>query len=106
MLKSAGGLNTLMGKGKKPFTFLAPTNNALAKLGPGTLEKLLQPGNIEMLKSLLANHVLPGKFTQDQITAGGLKDINGKEINLSNTRITETIQTKAGLIQVIDKVLD
>jgi uncharacterized surface protein with fasciclin (FAS1) repeats len=105
LLKSAGGLNTLMGKGKKPFTFLAPTNNALAKLGPGTVENLLKPGNKEELISLLKKHVLAGKFKQDQIKAGGLKDINGNELNLSNTRITETIQTKGGLIQVIDQVL-
>ncbi len=106
LLKSAGGLNTLMGKGKKPFTFLAPTNNALAKLGPGTVENLLKPGNKELLIDLLEKHLLPGKFKQDQIKAGGLKDIKGNELNLGNTRITETIQTKGGLIQVIDHVLN
>lgn len=106
LLKSAGGLNTLMGKEKKYFTFLAPTNNALAKLGPGTVENLLKPGNKEELISLLKKHVLPGKFKQDQIKAGGLKDINGNELTLGNTRITETIQTKGGIIQVIDNVLN
>lgn len=106
LLKSAGGLNSVMGKGKKPFTLLAPTNNALAELGPGTVENLLKPGNKEQLIGLLKKHVLPGKFNQDQIRAGGLKDITGNELNLGNTRITETIQTKGGLIQVIDKVLN
>ncbi len=105
LLKSAGGLNNLMGKGKKPFTFLAPTNNALAKLGPGTVENLLKPGNKELLIDLLEKHVLPGKVNRDQIKAGGLKDINGNELNLGNTRIIETIQIKGGLIQVIDHVL-
>jgi uncharacterized surface protein with fasciclin (FAS1) repeats len=105
LFKSAGGLNTVMGKGKKPFTLLAPTNNALAELGPGTVENLLRSGNKEMLVGLLKKHVLPGKFNQDQIKAGGLKDINGNELNLGNTRITESIQTKGGMIQVIDKVL-
>jgi uncharacterized surface protein with fasciclin (FAS1) repeats len=106
LLKSAGGLNTVMGKGKKPFTLLAPTNNALAELGPGTVETLLKSGNKEMLVALLKKHVLPGKFNQDQIRAGGLKDITGNELNLGNTRITESIQTKGGMIQVIDKVLN
>ena len=104
LLRSAGGLNTVMGKGKKPFTLLAPTNNALAELGPGKLENYL--GNKEKLIGLLKKHVLPGKFNQDQIRAGGLKDITGNELNLGNTRITESIQTKGVMIQVIDKVLN
>lgn len=105
LLKSAGGLNTLMGKGKKPFTFLAPTNNALAKLGPGTVENLLKPGNQEQLIDLLKKHIIPGKNKMDSIKAGHLKNIMGNEFNLNGANITETIQTKGGLIQVIDKVI-
>ena len=105
LLKEAGGLNNLMGKGKKPFTLLAPSNNALAKLGPGTVENLLKPGNKEQLISLLKKHIIPGKNKVDSIKAGHLKNIMGNELNLGGAHITETIQTKGGLIQVIDKVI-
>lgn len=105
MLKQAGGLNNIMGKGKKSFTLLAPSNNALAKLGPGTVENLLKPANKEQLIGLLKKHIVPGKNKVDLIKAGHLKDIMGNELNLSGTNITETIQTKGGLIHVIDKVI-
>jgi uncharacterized surface protein with fasciclin (FAS1) repeats len=106
LLKSGGGLKNLMGKGNKPFTFLAPTNNAISTLGPSTLENLLKPENKEQLIRLLKKHVVPGKFKQEQIKAGGLKDISGKELNLGSAHITESIQTKSGMILVIDKVLN
>jgi uncharacterized surface protein with fasciclin (FAS1) repeats len=105
LLNSAGGLKNLMGKGNKPFTFLAPTNNALVKLGPGTLENLLKPENKEQLIGILKKHALPGKFKADQIKAGGIKDILGNELNLGGANILETIHTKSGLVQVIDKVI-
>jgi len=105
LLKQAGGLKNLMGKGKKPFTLLAPTNNALAKLGPATVENLLKPGNQEQLINLLKKHIIPGKNKVDSIKAGHLKNIMGNELNLNGANITETILTKGGLIQVIDKVI-
>lgn len=106
LLKNAGGLKKLMGKEKKPFTFLAPTNNAISTLGPSTLENLLKPENKEQLIGLLKKHVVSGKFKQEQIKAGGLKDISGNELNLGSAHITESIQTKSGMILVIDKVLN
>lgn len=106
LLKSAGGLKNIIGNGKGPFTLLAPTNNALSTLGTANLEKLLKPENKEQLIGILKKHVLPGKFKADQIKAGGLKDVSGNELNLGNAHITETKQTKGGMIQVIDKVLN
>jgi uncharacterized surface protein with fasciclin (FAS1) repeats len=105
LLKSAGGLNNIMGKGKGPFTLLAPTNNALSTLGTATLENLLKPENKEQLIGILKKHVLPGKFKAEQIKAGGLKDVSGNELNMGSAHITESIQTKGGMIQVIDKVI-
>jgi uncharacterized surface protein with fasciclin (FAS1) repeats len=104
LLKGAGGLGNIMGS-KGPFTLLAPTNDALSKLGQGSLENLLKPENKSMLTDVLKKHVLPGKFSPDQIKAGGLKDAVGNVLNLGGANITESIPTKGGLIQVIDKVL-
>lgn len=105
LLKQAGGLNNIMGKGKKSFTLLAPTNNALAKLGPGTVENLLKPANKEQLMGLLKKHILPGKNKVGAIKDGHCKDILGNELYPGGANFTETIQTKGGLIHVIDKVI-
>ena len=42
-VKAAGLVDTLEGKG--PFTVFAPTNEAFAKLPPGTVDTLLKPEN-------------------------------------------------------------
>lgn len=106
MLKNAGGLKSLIGNGNHPFTFLAPTNTSLAALGASTVDNLLKPENKVQLQELLKKHVLSGKFNKDQIKKGGLKVVSGNELNLGNAHIIETIQTKGGLIHVIDKVLN
>ena len=103
LLKGAGGLGNLVGKG--PFTLLAPSNNALQALGGGAIENLLKPENKNMLQGVLKNHILPGKFNADQIKGGGLKNAMGGALNLGGANITQSIPTKGGLIQVIDKVL-
>ena len=46
-VKAAKLTDTLAGKG--PFTVFAPTNDAFAKLDPGTVENLLKPENREQL---------------------------------------------------------
>ncbi len=104
LLKGGGGLGSILG-GKGPFTLLAPTNNALSSLGQGAMDNLLKPENKDMLTGLLKKHVLPGKLTPDQIKAGGVKDAAGNALSLGGANITESIPTKGGLIQVIDKVL-
>ena len=42
-VKAAGLVDTLQGPG--PFTVFAPTNEAFAKLPPGTVDNLLKPEN-------------------------------------------------------------
>jgi uncharacterized surface protein with fasciclin (FAS1) repeats len=103
LLKSAGGLDKLVGKA--PFTLLAPSNDALKGVSQEALQSLLKPENKDQLTSLLKKHILPGKLTPDQINAGGLKDAAGNALDLGGAKITESIPTKNGLIQVIDKVL-
>ena len=64
-VKAAGLVETLQGKG--PFTVLAPTNEAFAKLPKGTVENLVKPENKEMLTKILTYHVLAGKYSAKQI---------------------------------------
>ena len=58
-VKAAGLVDTLKGPG--PFTVFAPTDEAFAKLPPGTLESLLKPENKDKLQSILKYHVVAGK---------------------------------------------
>jgi uncharacterized surface protein with fasciclin (FAS1) repeats len=103
LLKGVGGLKGLGIKG--PFTLLAPSNNALSQLGGGSIENLLKPENKGMLTNIMKKHVLPGKFSPEQIAGGGMKDALGNALNLGGSKITQSIPTKGGMIQMIDKVL-
>ena len=72
-VKAADLVDTLAGPG--PFTVFAPTNDAFAKLAPGTVDMLLRPQNKGMLQSILTYHVVPGRVTaaelMQMIKAGG-----------------------------------
>lgn len=57
-VKAARLVDTLKGPG--PFTVFAPTDEAFAKLPPGTLESLLQQENKAKLQSILTYHVVAG----------------------------------------------
>ena len=44
------------------ITVFAPTNAAFDKLPKGTVEMLLQPAHLDMLKGVLTYHVVPGRL--------------------------------------------
>lgn len=101
-----------------PFTVLAPTSDAFAKLPAGTVEALLKPENKAVLQNILLYHVLPGAIEAETVisldgksaeTASGqdvkIKLVDGKVfINDSQVIITD-IKAKNGIIHVIDSVL-
>jgi uncharacterized surface protein with fasciclin (FAS1) repeats len=74
-------------------------------LGGGSIDNLLKPENKNLLDNVMKKHILPGKYTPEQIKGGGLKNALGGAFNLGGSNITQSIPTKGGLIQVIDKVL-
>lgn len=76
-VKAAGLVETLQGAG--PFTVLAPTDEAFAKLPKGTVENLVKPENKETLTKILTYHVLAGKYSAKDIWAA-VKAGNGKSI--------------------------
>jgi uncharacterized surface protein with fasciclin (FAS1) repeats len=113
-LKAAGLVDTLKGKG--PFTVFAPTDDAFAKLPPGTVDELLKPENKEKLKAILTYHVVSGKVTAAQaMKLNSAKTVNGESLNISaeggTVKINDATVTKAdimcsnGVIHVIDTVL-
>lgn len=59
-VKAAGLESEFSAEG--PFTLFVPTDEAWAKLPPGTVEEFLKPANKERLASILKFHVLPGQI--------------------------------------------
>jgi uncharacterized surface protein with fasciclin (FAS1) repeats len=74
-VKAAGLVETLEGKG--PFTVFAPTNEAFAKLPPGTVDTLLKPENKAMLVKVLTYHVVAGNYSAAELMKL-VKDGHGK----------------------------
>ena len=114
-VKAAGLVETLSGKG--PFTVLAPTDEAFAKLPAGTLEMLLKPENKQQLVDILTYHVVPGvaaysdavvKMKEVPTVLGtpvAVKVVDGKVMLNGATVIAADVETSNGVIHVIDTVL-
>ena len=105
VLKSAG-----------PFTLLAPTDDAFAKLPKSTIVDLLKPVNKKMLVSLLASHIVSGKDTlADLAKVKSVKTLDGSEFavaidgsatSIGNAKIVvPDVSASNGVIQGIDTVL-
>src|SRR6478735_3517852 len=113
-LKAADLVDTLKGPG--PFTVFAPTDEAFAKLPPGTVENLLKPENKAKLTAILAYHVVPGAVNAEQVTKlTEAKTVNGAMVKVSTkggkvtindaTVVKADIAASNGVIHVIDKVI-
>ena len=125
-VQAAGLVETLSGAG--PFTVLAPTNEAFAKLPAGTVENLLKPENKDMLINILTCHVIAANAMASDImgmvtadggmhkvtTVGGceftLSSKDGKVMiedgmgNMATVTVADVVQSN-GVIHVIDTVL-
>ncbi len=125
-VKAAGLVDTLSGKG--PFTVFAPTNEAFAKLPPGTVDTLIKPENKGQLTQVLTYHVVPGKLTAVElgrmVKAGNgkatLKTVQGEPLTVTDqggrvmvtdskgdvatVTIADVVQSN-GVIHVVDTVL-
>jgi transforming growth factor-beta-induced protein len=113
-LQAAGLVDALKGEG--PFTVLAPTDDAFAKLPAGTVEDLLKPENLETLKNILLYHVIDGKFmSADVMSLESADTLSGESIkikeDMGNVYVNDAmvtikdIETANGVIHVIDTVL-
>lgn len=125
-VQAAGLVETLQGPG--PFTVLAPTNAAFAKLPAGTVETLLKPENRAMLTQILTCHVAAanamaadmmkmamdggGRFTLSTVggcdltvmTKDGMVMVEDGQGNVATVTIADVRQSN-GVIHVIDTVL-
>ena len=112
--QAAGLAETLATGG--PYTVLAPTDEAFAKLPKGTLESLLKPENKEKLAGILKAHVIQGRVYADQVvTLSSAKALSGAELAIvaKNGKVTiaganvvqADLEAKNGLVHVIDAVI-
>ena len=113
-LQAAGLVETLKGAG--PFTVFAPTDEAFAKLPPGTLETLLKPENKPKLQRILKAHVVSGKvMAADVVKTSSAKAVSGDTLTIASrnggvtvngAKVVKTdIDTTNGVIHVIDSVI-
>ena len=111
-VKAAGLVDTLKGPG--PFTVFAPTDEAFAKLPPGTVDALLK--DPEKLKDILLYHVVSGKVLAASVVKmksaktveGGSVKIHamGGKVMVDNADVVKTdIVCDNGVIHVIDAVI-
>lgn len=115
-VQAAGLVETLKSPG--PFTVLAPTDEAFAKLPKGTVENLLKPENKDQLVKILTFHVIPSKaLAADVVKLNGksVKSVEGTPIHImvsgnsvmaENAKVIKTdIGCTNGVIHVIDTVI-
>jgi len=111
-LHAAGLVDALSGEG--PFTVFAPTDEAFAKLPPGTVEALLK--DKAKLTKVLTYHVVAGnvpsaevvKLTSATTLSGGtlkLSVMDGK-VMVNNAHVVQAdVKASNGVIHVVDTVL-
>lgn len=113
-VKAADLVDTLKGDG--PFTVFAPTDEAFAKLPPGTVDDLLKPENKAKLQAVLTYHVVAGKVGSDKVTSlSEAETVQGSKIKITvndgsvmvdEAKVVKTdIECSNGVIHVIDSVV-
>jgi len=114
----AAGLSGAL-KGEGPFTILAPTDDAFAKLPAGTVETLLKPENKAKLAAILKYHVIAGTkaMAADVVKLDGesAKSLEGSPLPIRASAgsvmigkakvIKADLEASNGVIHVIDTVL-
>lgn len=110
-VKAAGLVDVLSGTG--PFTILAPTNEAFAKLPDGALDGLL--ADPEALASVLKAHVVAGKvMAADVLAVEKVETLNGTyavvvadgQVSIAGANVIATdLMAENGVVHLIDTVI-
>ncbi len=113
-VEAAGLVDALKADG--PLTVFAPNDEAFAKLPAGTVESLLEPQNVEQLRTILKFHVVPGKVMAASVSDGlEAESLSGDTLTFavdeSGARVggakivTTDVNASNGVIHIIDSVL-
>lgn len=100
------GLDKMLGSVmKKPFTLLAPTNDALSGMGADAMSNLTNPANLNSLANLVKNHIVPGKLDASGIAQAGVKTAAGNALNLNGANLGDLVPGDKFNIIPVNKVL-
>lgn len=110
-VSDAGLVSTLSGDG--PFTIFAPTDDAFAKLPPGTLHKLMK--NPLVLAKILKYHLVAGTYCSHGLESGDVATVEGQKVTVKVSADGVTVNNARvivpdgsitnGVVHVIDTVL-
>jgi len=110
LLDTAGLTATLQGDG--PFTLIAPSDAAFAKMDPDTLDRISKAP--EVLKQILQYHVVPERITTTDVKNGAVTTLEGSTLALAEgsrlptvngLTVTRGARATNGTILVIESVL-
>lgn len=112
-LKAADYVGSVANPG--PLTVFAPTNDAFAKLPPGTLDELLKPEKRAALKDVIEHHATTSVYTTANMKDGQVLGMasGGKvtlhvadgKVMVDDATIVASIPASNGIVHVIDGVL-
>lgn len=95
LVQKAGLVETLKGTG--PFTVFAPNNDAFGAVPKDILDKV--SGNMDLLKTVLTYHVVPGTYTSADLRAMAA---NGETVKTVQGEML-SFKMKDGNVVVVDK---
>ena len=111
----AADLVGVVGSPGGAYTVFAPTNDAFAKLPPGTVEALLKPEKKGDLRNILLHHAGVPVMTVDDMNDGGsLAMADGKRVTFSKkdgkvsvdgANIVASVRASNGIVHVVDAVI-
>lgn len=111
LINEAGLAETLRGPG--PYTVFAPSDEAFKAVPAKTMDELGK--NKDLLKSVLAYHVVSGKVTSAEVRNGNAKTVQGTDVALAKAGSFVTVEDAMvvqpdvaatnGVVHVIDRVL-
>lgn len=111
LINEAGLAETLRGPG--PYTVFAPSDEAFKAVPAKTMDELGK--DKDLLKSVLAYHVVPGKVTSAEVKNGKAKTVQGADVALAKAGSFITVEEAMvvqpdmaatnGVVHVIDRVL-
>ncbi|MBD2021301.1 fasciclin domain-containing protein [Leptolyngbya sp. FACHB-36] len=97
------------------YTVFAPTDTAFAALPEGTIKRLVQPENQDLLVRILSNHIVKGEVLSSAIQSGSKEAIEGDSLNLqagaqgvtvNNAQVIQAdIRAENGVIHAINQVI-
>lgn len=110
-VQNAGLADSLKQTG--PYTFFAPTNEAIAKLPQDEWNSLEQ--DPEKLAIVLKAHLIPGKTLVAEMKPGPIRTLEGSEVRISSDNgkvaideanvIQSDLEADNGVIHAIDRVV-